>query len=1259
MSQSIPDRQSQEQDNLVKDTNVGRDLTFAPVQNIIETQIIQSSLEVVTQRKLNKNSPYQGLKRFNFKDRDRFFGRDKLITRLFEAVNRSSLSLVLGASGSGKSSVVRAGLIPELKKSLESQTFYDFIFTPNQDPFDSLYRCLLSEEKDYSFSKAEAEIALGAKVDTLTQAISTLKKHEERWLIFVDQFEELFTICDDSDKRKNFIEGLVQVVKSENSSVKIVLAMRSDFLEQFSYYPNLGAIANQNNIHLVTEMYPDELRQAIEQPAAGHGVVFEEGLVKQIIEDVEGQKGYLPLLQYTLNLLWESECQTLGADGRSHIEDRILNKRSYADLEGVRGALQKRVNEIYQNLNQDEQEATKQIFVKLVNIVDSDSGSKTVSRRAYRDEFVSESDERIATKQILEKTLNRFIDEKLLVSSSEYLSPEKLLITNKNTQKTSATIEIAHEILLSSWDSLKRWIEEEKEAIILKNWLIGETRRWQKIRSEDDFRANDELLKGSRLDKIVEFRKKDAFKNVGGLRLEENQFIDASVEWRDSLLKQEQERRKLQIRVISLTSVVVTGFAIFAGYQWRAADYGQIQALTTSSKANFIANRYSFDALIDGLRARRKLKQSIWYRNDTELQAQVMEALGNAVYSVTESNRLEGHQGFVMQANFKPDGQTIATVSQDGTAKLWNREGKFLRNLTEQDVDVSSVRFSPDSQTIATPSVDHTVKLWSLKSLNSCPINTLKGHTGAVKKVTFSCDGKIATTSDDNTVKLWPLDRRPINILKGHTKPVNKFTVSPDGRTIATASEDKTVKLWDANNSNLITTLKEHTYPVLSVSFSHNGETLASGSNDFKVKLWDVKNVQNSKQAKPIHTIPNSNIVKDVIFSPDDQTIVTASEDRTVKLWSSRDYQLLETLNGHKGPVTSLSFNPQGNILASSSYDKTVKFWRRNDWLTTLKGHTSAIYSVDISPEGNMIATASGDRTVKLWDLQGKQVHMLEHTSAVDRVNFSPDSKLIVSGGKDKTVRLWNLQGQEIKPPLGEHRKFITEISSVAFSPNNNIIASASRDGTVKLWSREGKFFNPLTANNITNNITKASTVSFSPNGKIIAGASRDGIVQLWNSDGTPLRSWKAHNTSIYNIRFSPDGKVIGTASEDNTVKLWNLDGIALNVLKGHTAGIWGLDFSHNERMIATGSDDGIVKIWSNKGVLIMTLNGHLSSVNSLKFSPDSKMLATASSDETAMVWNVENLSLDAFMARGCNWLSDYLKNNRNAPTDICDEITR
>ncbi|MGI0485232.1 ATP-binding protein [Pantanalinema rosaneae CENA516] len=560
MNQPILDHQLQTQDNLVKGTHVSGNLTFAPVQigTKIETQIIQTISTEVTQRSLIKTSPYLGLKRFNFKDRDRFFGRDQLIARLFEAVNHSPLSLVLGASGSGKSSVVRAGLIPELKKSLDTQTFYDLIFTPNHDPFAALHRCLLNEEKEYNFSRLDAEMALEGQEDTLPKIISTLKRQGERWLIFVDQFEELFTLCEDADKRKNFISGLVQVAQSGDSSVKIVLAMRSDFLEQFSFYPNLGAIANQNNLHLVTEMYPDELRQAIEQPAARHGVVFEEGLIEQIIKEVEGQKGYLPLLQYTLNLLWESECQSLDDHGLPNIVGRTLTRKSYTALEGVRGALQKRVNEIYSQLKQEEQTTTKQIFLKLVNIVDTDSGSKAVSRRAYRDEFFGES---------VEIILSRFIEEKLLVSSSENPNPDALRGSHPNSLKQAATVEIAHEILLSSWQGLKCWLEEEKEVIILKNWLSSETKRWQKIHSHNPSQAQDELLKGSRLEQIVEFRRRNAFKNIGELSPEEEQFVEASVEWQRQQEQQKKHRRRHTIVSLMSFSALSLGLASFAAVQ--------------------------------------------------------------------------------------------------------------------------------------------------------------------------------------------------------------------------------------------------------------------------------------------------------------------------------------------------------------------------------------------------------------------------------------------------------------------------------------------------------------------------------------------------------------------------------------------------------------------------------------------------------------------------------------------------------------------
>jgi len=1239
MSQPIPDRQSQEQDNLLKDTNVGRDLTFAPVQNIIQTQIIQSLLEVVTQRKLNKNSPYQGMKRFNFKDRERFFGRDKLIARLFEAVNRSNLSLVLGASGSGKSSVVRAGLIPELKKSLESEKFYDFIFTPNQDPFDSLYRCLLSEEKDYNFSKIEAEIILEAKADSWTKMISTLKKKDERWLIFVDQFEELFTY-NEPEKCKNFIEGIVKTANSGDSSVKIVLAMRADFLEDLSAYPDLGAIANQNNIHLVTEMYSDELREAIEQPAARHGVVFEEGLVEQIIKEVEGQKGFLPLLQYTLNLLWETECQTIAADGRPHIEDRTLNKTSYAALEGVRGALQKHINQIYQNLNQDEQTATKQVFLKLVNIIETDSGSKIVSRRAYRDEFVSES---------VNKTLNRFIDEKLLVSSSDSTTEtEKVVVSKNSLLKQSASIEIAHEILLSSWDVLKGWFEQEKEAIIIKNWLASETRRWQKIRLENESKANDELLKGSRLVQVVEFRNKNAFENIGGLRPEENQFIDISVEQQE---RQQKEKERLRQRImLGLSAGFIGALSLsgFAGWQWRQAEITKSDVMARSAEILLSQGR-ELDALMESFRAVVS-RQHLNVKPSIEL----LNVLQQAVLEGRERNRLETHSDAVVSVSLSPDGKTLASGSLDNTIKLWDvTTGKEIRTLKGHSKAVVSVSLSPDGKTLASGSYDKTIKLWDVTTGKE--IRTIKGHSKSVRSVSFSPDGKtLASGSWDNTIKLWDVTTgKEIRTIKGHSSGVLSVSFSPDGKTLASGSEDKTIKLWDVTTGKEIRSLKGHSSGVLSVSFSPDGKTLASGSQDKTIKLWDVTT------GKEIRTIKgHSSGVWSVSFSPDGKTLASGSEDKTIKLWDVTTGKEIRTIKGHSSGVLSVSFSPDGKTLASGSEDNTIKLWdvTTGKEIRSLKGHSSGVLSVSFSPDGKTLASGSQDKTIKLWDVTtGKEIRTLQgHSSGVLSVSFSPDGKTLASGSQDKTIKLWDVTtGKEIRTLKGHS----SVVWSVSFSPDGKTLASGSEDNTIKLWDvTTGKEIRTLQGHN-----NWVLSVSFSPDGKTLASGSEDKTIKLWDvTTGKEIRTIKGHNNWVNSVSFSPDGKTLASGSEDKTIKLWDVTtGKEIRTIKGHSSGVLSVSFSPDGKTLASGSQDETIKLWDvTTGKEIRTIKGHNNWVRSVSFSPDGKTLASGGGDKTVMLWDV---NFENLLERGCDKVRVYLHNPSanlsESDRHLCDGI--
>jgi WD40 repeat protein len=1222
MSQLTPERQSQEQSNLVKDNNISGSLHFAPVQ--IETQIIQISVEKITQQPLNKSSPYRGLNKFDFKDRDRFFGRDKLITRLFEAVNKSGLSLVLGASGSGKSSVVRAGLIPELKKSLESKTFYDFIFTPNQDPFDSLYRCLLNEEKDYSFSKSKAEIALGAKVDTLTRVISTLKKEGERWLIFVDQFEELFTICDDADKCKNFIKGLVQVATSGNSSVQIVLAMRSDFLEKLSSYPDLGAIANQNNIHLVTEMYADELRQAIEQPAARHGVVFEEGLVEEIIKDVQSQAGYLPLLQYTLDLLWRED---------GGLRDRTLNTETYRRLGGVRGTLQKRVDEIYQDLSKQEQQAAQRIFLKIVEIggdKTSETDWKPVRRRALRSEFSDELEQ-----TVLVKLIN-----------------ENLLVSDRQPQSQESTVEITHEILLTSWTTLKTWIQENRHAVALRNRLNDDVSSWQAKKTDD------ELWSGSKLEKVLELGKDQTFNQVlGGFNPEVNQFIDASVEWRD---RQEKER-KAQERKQELS---------LAGSLGRSAlsllDKGkELEAVVEAIKAGKILQKYN------------------------ESNPEVLNALQESLKGRSECNRLEEHSNSVNSVSFSPDGKILASGSSDETIRLWNlergKEGEVIHTFKGHKGQVNSVSFSPDGKILASGSADETIRLWNLESGREGEVlHTFTGHGNYVNSVSFSPDGKIlASGSADETIRLWNLESgregEVLHTFTGHGNYVNSVSFSPDGKILASGSADKTIRLWNlerGKESEVLYTFEGHGDYVNSISFSSDGKTLVSGSADNTVKLWNVKT------RKEIHTFEGHiGEVSSVSFSLDNKMLASGSADNMIKLWNVKTRKEICTLHGHNHSVKSISFSPDEKALtlASGSADKRIKLWNieGGNEIRTLKGHSSRVNSISFSPgeKISILASGSAKNTIKLWNVEeGNEIDTpyLRHGNYVNSVSFSPNGKILTSGSDDYTIQLWNVEDVTNIHTLKTLHEHKGQVNSVGFSPDGKILASGSADHTIKLWNVED-----VTKIRILKTLCghkgPVNSISFSPDRKILASGSADHTIKLWNvADATKIRTLKTlheHKGPVNSISFSPDGKTLASGSADHTIKLWNVaDATKIRTLKifcgtlhGHDSYVNSVSFSFNSEILASGSADNTIKLWNVKTLKeIHTLQGHAPWVQSVSFSPDKKILASGGADNMIKLWDLDfwTLDSDSLIKLACDRTRAYLQNSPNiseSDRHLCD----
>ncbi|MBW4628105.1 MAG: CHAT domain-containing protein [Brasilonema octagenarum HA4186-MV1] len=1171
------------------------------VQNQTETPPTWQSLGIIS------FCPYQGLAAFGEANAEYFFGREKATLQLVSAVNNKPLVAVVGASGSGKSSLVFAGLIPQLRRDTVN-SWLILSFRPLKNPFESLAKALTGAfnlEDDDHRHLLEAKLELELRKDTSTlqttiERIQTSSPNSQRRLLLVgDQFEEIYTLCADASERKIFLDGLLQAVNNA-PLFTLVLTLRADFFSKaLDDYEPFGKALQNYQPELVVRMNREELEQAIALPATQLGFQLEFGLTNTIINDIQDGDGRLPMLEFTLTQLWKQQ-----HSGR-------LTHDAYQQIGGVEKALANYAETIYAKLSEEQREKAQRVFIQLVQ---PGEGTEDTRKLATSDEVGDNWD---------------------LVT---HLADERLVVTNRNELTNEETVEVVHEALIRHWKRLRGWMQENRKFRVWQEGLRVALQQWVDSKKDDGA-----LLRGVPLT-VAE----DWLQQRGGeVRQAQRWFIEKSVALRERERKQKQRLRLSVIAGLACALLVVSGFAGLS--EIRRTD-AQVSQLSLSSEKYFQQNEQQ-EALTEVIKAGKLLKSfwKPWITPENRMQA--ISTLREVVYRFNVKT-LKKHTFSVTSVSFSPDGKTLASVSNN-TVKLWDiNSGREIKTLNGHRFGVNSVSFSPDGKTLASASIDKTVKLWNLNSGRE--IKTLIGHTDSVYSVSFSPDSKtLASASGDKTVKLWDRDSgREIKTLTGHTSYVYSVSFSPDGKTLASASWDKTVKLWDINSGQEVKTLNGHTDHVESVSFSPDGKTLASASWDKTVKLWDINSGQEVKTLNG-HTF----FVRSVSFSPDGKTLASASWDKTVKLWDINSGQEVKTLKGHIDPVESVSFSPDGKTLASASGDKTVKLWDINSGreIKTLLGHTDHIRSVSFSPNGKTLASASMDKTVKLWDINsGREIKtLIGHTDFVESVSFSPDGKTLASASSDKTVKLWDINsGREIKTLLGTDH-----VESVSFSPDGKTLASASWDKTVKLWDiNSGQEVKTL------RHTDHVESVSFSPDGKTLASASWDKTVKLWDvNTGREIKTLIGHTDFVESVSFSPDGKILASASHDNTVKLWDINsGQEVKTLNRHTSFVTSVSFSPDGKTLASASWDKTVKLWDvNTGREIKTLIGHTDYVRSVSFSPDGKTLASASDDNTIILWNFD---LDNLLVRGCGLIRGYLQNNRDVGAEnkrLCDDIKR
>jgi len=1143
-------------------------------------------------------NPYQGLAAFGEEDADFFFGQEKFVNNLAEVTHKQPLVAVVGPSGSGKSSVIFAGLIPKLRK--EGNWLIE-IFRPGKQPFVPLASALMRQLEPQAGETQQLREAVGLAGDlqqgriTLPQVVSRILERNsgKRLLLVADQFEELYTLCQVKEEQERFANELLTAIAQEN--ITLVLTLRADFYGYVLSYRPLRDALQEFTPQLLSSMKREELQAAIELPAQKLEVQLEPQLTQRILDDVGQEPGNLPLLEFALTRLWEKQI------------NRELTHQAYEEIGGVKKAIANHAEQVYQQLSEIEKKQAQRIFVQLVRPGEGTEDTRRIATRA----------------EVGEDNWN-------LVS---YLAGYQARLVVTGRQEQEDTVEVVHEALIREWGTLRDWINANRDFRTWQERLKVALREWKNNNHD-----SGALLRGVPLNVAAEWLRK----RPDEMTQEERDFIQVSV-------GKQKRRRQFTTFGVSGAFIVVSSLAIFANWQrWQVqrVQLGQSDALSQYSNELFNKNQ-EFDALIASLRGSIPIK-----RTKAQPSIQVLTALRQAVYGVNE-HRLEGHSKSVSSVAFSPDGKTLASASYDNTIKVWNLQSeKPIATLAGHSSSVYSVAFSPDGKTLASASYDKTIKVWDLQSQK--PIATLAGHSSSVHSVAFSPDGKtLASASYDKTIKVWNLQsQKPIATLAGHSNSVSSVAFSPDGLTLASASWDKTIKLWNLQSQKPIATLADHSEPVNSVAFSPDGLTLASASNDKTIKLWNLQS------QKPIATLEgHSDSVNSVAFSPDGLTLASASGDKTIKVWNLQSQKPIATLGGDSKSVNSVAFSPDGLTLASASRDTTIKVWNLQSQksIATLTDHGASVYSVAFSPDGKTLASASADLTIKVWNLQSQKPIATrgDHSDLVTSVLFSPDGLTLASASDDDTIKLWNLQSQKPIATLADHS---ASVSSVAFSPDGKTLASASDDDTIKVWNLQSE---KLIAT-LEGHSDSVNSVAFSPDGLTLASASSDNTIKLWNLQSPkPIATLEGHSDLVMSVAFSPDGLTLASASRDLTIKVWNLQSQKpIATLAGHGSLIYSVAFSPDGKTLASASADNTIKVWNLQSPKpIATLAGHSEEVYSVAFSPDGLTLASASGDNTIILWNFD---FDDLVKRGCDWVRGYLESSPNVSDSdrhLCDGI--
>lgn len=1190
--------------------------------------------------------PYKGLVAYGQADAAYFFGREKLIAEMAARLAGTSFLTIIGPSGSGKSSVVRAGLLPALAENAVpgSQAWITAVLTPGSHPLATL--AIIGSQiidvpagKIYKKLQANQQGLYVALTQTLDEGVAATK-----FLLIIDQFEEIFALCRDETERRQFIDNLLWAVAETDGRLLVVLTIRADFYGRCAEYQNLAATL-QDNL-LVGPLNENGLRQVIERPAELVGLQLEPGLTDTILQDVVGEPGALPLLSHALLETWQRR------------EGRYLTLGGYRATGGIRGAIAQTADTVYQKSTPQQQAITRNIFLRLTEL--GEEGAQDTRRRVAPTELMHQPE-----------------DEADVAAMLKTLADARLITTGEDT------VEVAHEALIREWPLLRQWLEEDREGLRIHRHLTEAAQGWLNLA-----RDPGELYRGARLAMATEYMAAHG----STLNLLEHEFLTASLalaqqreDEREArrqrelaaaqrLAAEEQahaaeqaeaakglRRRASYLAVALVLAAVLAVVAIFLSQESnRNEQLAQGNAATAVAEA---AQRSTAQAQAEiqqqeaerqhQLSVSRELAASsrINLNNDAELSIllaiqsletaysrEAVNALHLALsYPIVEMT-LAGHTNGVTDVVYTADGSRLVTGDRDGLVKIWDtNSGAELHTLSGHTADIAKFTFNADDTLLATASADSTARVWDLETGEELLI--LSDHIEWVTGIDFSPDGsRLATGDDGGQIRIWDLTtgEELLNLI-GHTNFVNEVVYSPDGTQLISASYDGTIKFWDANNGQEQFTLTDHNDTVFGLAFSPDWALMATESLDNSIKLWDLSAIGEETDNQPLWTANRnaggagaSNATR-MTFTPDGQQILTLDADGNVSEWDVATGQLTRRIPCLTADEFTIAVSPDSTHLALSSESGIVNICSLLPTGELLaQSNDDQIYDVSFSPDGSKLYTAVASAGVKIWDFSdaqsgsfGKLINAFE--LAEEEANYnavsSHDGTLLAITGANGTTKILDSRTWEELLTLPGHDHII---SDVAFSQDDTRLATSSLDNTAKVW----ELLNGKELFTLDGHSDWVLEVVFNLDGDYLVTSSSDHTVRVWDANTGQELLTLDHGKTVHALAFSPDGQILVTGDR-GVIHLWDFKGWVetgtmreLGQMVGHSDLIYAADFSPDGKHLATASNDQTARIWdvTTKQELFALL-GNNDRVLDVAFSLDGSMLVTGGGDGTMRVY--------------------------------------